>query len=57
MGLRSNKLYNPCMTDITPRFLLARAPLQHPFDRIGLASLAWAGAFLCLTAVVLVLVR
>jgi hypothetical protein len=45
------------MTDITPRFLLARAPLQHPFDRIGLASLAWAGAFLCLTAVVLVLVR
>jgi hypothetical protein len=45
------------MTDTTPRFLLARRPLQRPFDQLSLACLGWAGGFLCLTAAVSVMLR
>ncbi|HXQ11226.1 MAG TPA: hypothetical protein VN805_09570 [Caulobacteraceae bacterium] len=57
MGFRGDNPYIHPMTDITPRFPLVRGPLQRPFDRVGIACLAWTGAFLCVTAVVAVLVR
>ena len=40
------------MTDMTPRLLPARQDHRRPFDRVGLACLAWCGAFLCLTALI-----
>jgi hypothetical protein len=57
MGFRGKNPYVRRMTDVTPRFLLARGPLRRPFDRVGIVCLAWAGAFLCVTAVVSTLVR
>jgi hypothetical protein len=57
MGFQGDNPYFRGMTDVTPRFLLARAPSRRPFDRVGVACLAWAGAFLCVTAVVAAVVR
>jgi hypothetical protein len=57
MGSRGDNPYIPRMTEVTPRFLLARGPSRRPFDRVGIVCLAWTGAFLCVTAVVSTLVR
>jgi hypothetical protein len=57
MGFRRNNPYFRRMTDIAPRFLLEPGPFPPPFDRVGIACLAWTGAFLGVTAVVAVLVR
>jgi hypothetical protein len=39
------------VTDQIKDFLNRPNPARFPFDRFGLACLAWAGAFVALTAV------
>jgi hypothetical protein len=57
MGLHSGERYITRMSGITARFLLLRGASLRPFDPVGIACLAWAGAFLCVTAVAATLVR
>lgn len=57
MARRDDQRYTTRMSGITARFLLVRGASQRPFDPVGIACLAWTGAFLCVTAVAAALVR